>query len=112
MLHECLSYELCTSEASGNKQCTGGACWTFTENAGSIINGKCDTSGSQKTYLKPNFWLGQRVQTQWTSAEGGDDNWYTGTVTSSVPSTNRVGIGYDDGDTWTGSGIYVHTFGT
>lgn len=53
---------LCTSEAtcSGfetngctvDKQCAGGNCWTFTEDATTLTNGNCVTGGSQKTYVK------------------------------------------------------------
>ena len=47
-----------------------------------------------------------RVQTQWTRDEGGNDEWYAGTVVS-MTMTGHVNIRYDDGDSWTGSATEV-----
>ena len=55
--------------------------------------------------------VGSRVKTQWTRAEGGNGQWYTGTVTK-VYASGRAAIRYDDGDRWTGDAkrwIYLVT---
>ncbi len=46
--------------------------------------------------------VGSRVQTQYTVDEGGDDEWYAGTITV-LHAGGRATIVYDDGDEWTGS---------
>jgi len=51
--------------------------------------------------------VGSRVQTQYTRDEGGDDRWYSGTITK-VFANNRASIRYDDGDKWTGETMYIH----
>mmetsp|Transcript_76526 Transcript_76526/g.222289 ORF Transcript_76526/g.222289 Transcript_76526/m.222289 type:complete len:111 (-) Transcript_76526:116-448(-) len=45
--------------------------------------------------------VNSRVQTQYTRAEGGDDQWYQGTI-KAVYADGTVKILYDDGDKWTG----------
>ena len=47
--------------------------------------------------------VGLRVQTQYTFAENGDGQWYTGTIVRISPCNLEVTIKYDDGDDWTGS---------
>ena len=50
---------------------------------------------------------GARVQTQYTRDEGGDDLWYTASVTACYENgTTR--LAYDDGDSWTGPAVYVY----
>jgi len=63
------------------------------------------TGSSQYVHFLP-FKNGDRVQTVWTKAEGGDDKWYPATITG-VPSANTVTIKYDDGSYWTGSSNWV-----
>lgn len=46
--------------------------------------------------------IGSRVQTQYTLDEGGNDEWYAGTVGALLPGGDATVV-YDDGDTWTGS---------
>mmetsp|Transcript_80474 Transcript_80474/g.225824 ORF Transcript_80474/g.225824 Transcript_80474/m.225824 type:complete len:104 (+) Transcript_80474:83-394(+) len=48
--------------------------------------------------------IGSRVQTQWTRAEGGNDQWFPGTV-KAVFADGTIKIQYDDGDKWTGSAM-------
>ena len=50
--------------------------------------------------------VGDRCQTQWTIEEGGNDCWYTGTI-SKVHKDGRCHIKYDDGDSWTGDARYI-----
>eukprot|EP01050_Picozoa_sp_SAG11_P009759 SAG11_NODE_941_length_6455_cov_5.508181_3_plen_126_part_00 len=51
--------------------------------------------------------VGDRVQTQYTVEEGGDDSWYPGTIIK-IMRDGRVKIKYpDDGSTWTGDARYV-----
>lgn len=50
---------------------------------------------------------GARVQTQYTRDEGGDDLWYTATVTHCYEN-GTSSLRYDDGDSWTGSAVYVY----
>ena len=45
--------------------------------------------------------VGSRVKTQYTRAEGGDDRWYAGTIRK-VFANGRATVHYDDGDKWTG----------
>jgi hypothetical protein len=52
--------------------------------------------------------IGDRVQTQWTRDEGGDDNWYLGKVVDVSNDEGHVGIVYDDGDRWTGKADEVY----
>eukprot|EP00928_Gymnodinium_smaydae_P076209 TRINITY_DN59195_c0_g1_i1.p2 TRINITY_DN59195_c0_g1~~TRINITY_DN59195_c0_g1_i1.p2 ORF type:complete len:127 (+),score=19.68 TRINITY_DN59195_c0_g1_i1:74-454(+) len=56
--------------------------------------------------------IGDRVQTQYTVAEGGNDGWYWGTV-HGVHKNGKVNITYDDGDKWSGPGrhVYKHRVG-
>ena len=49
---------------------------------------------------------GSRVKTQYTRAEGGDDRWYSGTITK-VFANHRATIHYDDGDKWTGDTQHI-----
>ena len=58
------------------------------------------------TAAQHGFKAGDRVQTQWTVEEGGDDSWYSGTILN-VLGDGRCKIKYDDGDSWTGDGRYV-----
>ena len=41
--------------------------------------------------------IGSRVKTQYTREEGGDDRWYSGTITK-VFANGHASIKYDDGD--------------
>jgi len=50
--------------------------------------------------------VGSRVQTQYTREEGGDDRWYSGTITT-VFANEHATIRYDDGDVWTGATCYI-----
>jgi len=50
---------------------------------------------------------GSRVQTQYTRAEGGDDRWYSGTITQ-VYANQKAKIHYDDGDRWTGDTMHIY----
>jgi len=50
--------------------------------------------------------VGSRVCTQWTRDEGGNDQWYNGTVRKCFVGDD-VQIKYDDGDSWTGPGRYA-----
>lgn len=50
---------------------------------------------------------GVRVQTQYERSEGGDDRWYCGTI-EAVYVSGKAKIRYDDGDTWTGPGVYIY----
>jgi len=50
---------------------------------------------------------GVRVQTQYERSEGGDDRWYCGTI-EAVYMSGKAKIRYDDGDTWTGPGVYIN----
>jgi len=47
------------------------------------------------------------VQTQYTREEGGDDRWYSGTITK-VFANGHASIKYDDGDKWTGHASDIH----
>ena len=50
---------------------------------------------------------GDRIQTQWTRDEGGDNYWYSGTVTQCF-GNGQAHVKYDDGDQWTGSGLAMY----
>lgn len=50
---------------------------------------------------------GHRAMTQWTTAEGGNNRWFSGTITGC--QGNNCSIRYDDGTTWTGSQQYLHS---
>merc|ERR1712048_355661 len=50
---------------------------------------------------------GSRVQTQYTRAEGGDDQWYSGTIVK-VFANNHAKIKYDDGDKWEGPTQHIY----
>ena len=51
--------------------------------------------------------INNRVRTQYTKKEGGDDNWYLGTIISCY-SQGYVSIHYDDGDYSIVKGTYVY----
>lgn len=71
------------------------------------MSGRADTAvGGHGSALH----RGTRVRTQWTRAEGGDDQWYQGVV-QDVYGNGQVTIRYDDGDEWTGSSSEVFTAG-
>ena len=59
--------------------------------------------GANGASLRP----GARVQTENTIEEGGDGDWYPGTVTLINPALGHVSIEYDDGDSWTGPAAEV-----
>ena len=59
--------------------------------------GACMTSPDQAEGANGLVRKGDRVQTQYTRDEGGDDRWYSGTV-SGIRSETRVSIKYDDGE--------------
>ena len=65
--------------------------------------------GAEGAYLG----MGDRVQTEWTRAEGGDGRYYAGTITAVHLSRNEATVRYDDGDTWTGDAmdVYPYVFG-
>ena len=51
--------------------------------------------------------VGARVQTQFAIEEGGDDEWYAGTVSALHPGS-QVSVVYDDGDSWTGDAREIY----
>ena len=59
-----------------------------------------------KTALEHGFMEGERVQTQWTVEEGGDDAWWPATVVK-VLKDGKCELKYDDGDSWTGDARYI-----
>jgi len=71
-------------------------------------------SGSKKSSDEPpplsqaehGFVEGDRIQTQWTVEEGGNDQWYPGTV-AKVLKDGRCKLKYDDGDSWTGDARFM-----
>lgn len=52
--------------------------------------------------------VGTRVKTIWTLGEGGDGNWYFGTV-KAIYADDHVKVQYDDGDRWTGHAMHVYS---
>jgi len=48
------------------------------------------------------------VQTEWTVEEGGDGQWYAGTVVALYPGGGAA-VEHDDGELWTGSLSSVYT---
>lgn len=50
---------------------------------------------------------GTRCQTQYERSEGGDDRWYVATV-EAVYDSGKASLIYDDGDKWTGKGVYIY----
>ena len=54
---------------------------------------------------------GDRVQTQWRREEGGNGEWFAGTIAWLQPSRDGgmiARIEYDDGEAWTGNLRYVY----
>ena len=58
------------------------------------------------TQLEHGWYEGDRVQTQWTVEEGGNDEWYPGTV-AKVLKDGKCKLKYDDGDSWTGDARFI-----
>ena len=51
--------------------------------------------------------MGARIETQYTLDEGGDNLWYTGSITG-LYSNGNADVRYDDGDRWSGRAIYCY----
>ena len=52
---------------------------------------------------------GTLVQTQWRAEDGGDDEWYAGTIAALHVGSGEATVEYDDGDVWTGSLQRIYT---
>lgn len=86
-----------------------GASWYLLEaGSGSGLAVRCAESVQGAT---GQILVGDRVETQWTKEEGGDDQWYPGVVTDVDSTAQTATILYDDGDTWTGPAEYIHKLG-
>jgi poly(3-hydroxybutyrate) depolymerase len=65
-----------------------------------------EESDMAETSLQTGFSVNDRVMTQWLRAEGGNDRWYSGRITSCRGA--NCSIRYDDHTTWTGPRQYIH----
>ena len=59
-----------------------------------------------KTQAEHGFAEGDRVQTQWSVEEGGNDEWFPATV-AKVQKDGKCELNYDDGSSWLGDARYI-----
>ena len=71
------------------------------------MGGCFSTSVAMLPCANGNLTVGARIQTQYTLSEGGDNLWYTGSITD-LYSNGDAAVRYDDGDRWTGRAIYCY----